>query len=171
VFSDCSFSLLWHRILVVISVNLKCWYRSSPRCYNPEHHYLTHYKFLVCVTCSAHTEIALFFLSSKITGLRLSYFSTPSSKTTLTFCLVGVMHYRRSRAVLTRPWTSFYPEPVEFTLLPYTNSLKQFTEQRMVAHLFRDFLVCYVFRKCSLSTRHAPSPYLRDSWFQSTPSC
>lgn len=127
-------------------------------------------QFLVCVTYSAHTEIA-HFLSSKITGHRLSYFAIPSSKTTLTYCLVSIMHYRRSPTVLTRPSTGSYPEPVEFNLLPYTNSLKQFTEQRMVTQLFRAFLVCYTFRKRSLSTRHATSPYLRDTRFQSTPSC
>ena len=147
---------------MVTSVNPKCWYLHSTLCYNPEHHYLTQYKFLVRVTCGAHTETA-HFLSSKITGHRLSYVSIPSSKTTLTYCLVGLMHYRRSPTALTRTSTGSYPEPLEFTLLPYTNSLKQFTEQRMVTQLFRAFLVCYAIRKCSLSTRHATSPYLRDT--------
>jgi hypothetical protein len=179
VFWGCSFFVtsciggyffLWHRVLVVTSFNPKCWYLPSPRCYNPEHHYLTQYKFLVRVTCSARTEIAR-FLWSKITGHRLTYVSIPSSKTTLTYCVVGMMHYRRSPTVLIRPSTDSYPEPVEFTLHPYINSLKQFTEQRMVTQLFRAFLVCYAFRKCSLSTRHATSPYLRDTWFRLTPSC
>jgi len=82
-----------------------------------------------------------FFLSSKTTGHRLSYVSIPSSKTSLTYCIVGLMHYRRSPTVVTRPSTGSYPEPLEFALLRYTNSLKQFTQQRIVIQLFRAFLV------------------------------